>query len=81
MMSAFLFPIYLATNKIIQREIQREDRKQLQKEDRGTWYQERPIVDPDRPEREAKLTHGNLQISKCLCNIIRSCNKYKCQLE
>ena len=28
-----------------------EQRKQLQKEDRGTWYQERPMVGPDRPER------------------------------
>ena len=32
-------------------------------EDREAWYQERPTVGPDRPEREAKLTHGNLQIS------------------
>ena len=28
----------------------------------------------DHTEREAKLTHGNLQISKNLCIIIRSCN-------
>ena len=41
--------------------------------DREVWYQERPMVGPDRPEREAKLTHSNLQISKCLCTIIRSC--------
>ena len=47
MMSAFMFPIYLATNKI--QGI--EDRKQLQKEDGGTWYQERPMVGPNRPER------------------------------
>ena len=47
MMSAFMFPIYLATNKI--QDI--EDRKQLQKEDRGTWYQEKPTVGPNRPER------------------------------
>ena len=47
MMSVFMFPIYLATNKI-----QRgEDRKQLQKEDRGTCYQARPAVGPNRPER------------------------------
>ena len=26
--------------------------KQIQKEDRGTWYQERPAVGPNRPERE-----------------------------
>ena len=74
MNSAFMFPIYLATNKIQKG----EDRKPLQKEDRGTWYQERPTVGPNRPEREAKLTHGNLQISKCLCIIIRSFYKYKC---
>ena len=47
MMSAFMFPIYLATNKIHYG----EDRKQLQKEDRGTWIQERPAVCPYRPER------------------------------
>ena len=50
MKSAFVFPIYLATNKI---QDQRE--KQIQKEDitedRGTWYQERPVVGPNRPER------------------------------
>ena len=55
MMSAFMFPIYLATNKI------QNQRKQIQKEgtteDRGTWIQQRPVVGPDRPEREAKLTH------------------------
>ena len=73
MMSAFMFPIYLATNKIQYK----EEGKQIQKEDRGTWYQERPAVVPNRPEREAKLTYSNLQISKCLC-IIRSCYKYKC---
>ena len=28
-----------------------EDRKQIQKEDRGIWYQERPVVGPNRPER------------------------------
>ena len=72
MKSAFVFPIYLATNKI-QKQIQKEDIT----EDRGTWYQERPAVGHNRPER-GKLTHGNLQISKCLCIIIRSCNKYKC---
>ena len=55
-----------------------EEEKQIQKKDRGTWYQVRPAVGPNRPEREAKLTHGNLQISKCLCIIIRSCYKYKC---
>ena len=73
MKSAFVFPIYLATNKI-QGQIQKENMT----EDRGTWYQERSAVGPNRPEREAKLTHSNLQISKCLYIIIRSCNKYKC---
>ena len=28
-----------------------EEGKQLQKEDRGTWYQERPVVGHNRPER------------------------------
>ena len=36
MKSAFVFPIYLATNKI-QKQIQKEDIT----EDRGTWYQEK----------------------------------------
>ena len=74
MKSAFMFPIYLATNKIQYI----EEQNQIQKEDRGTWYQERPAVGPNTPEREVKLTRGNLQISKCLCIIIRSCYKYKC---
>ena len=69
MKSAFMSPIYLATNKI-QKQIQKEDIT----EDRGTWYQERPAVGPNRLER-GKLTHSNLQISKSLCIIIRSCNK------
>ena len=75
MMSAFMFPIYLATNKI---QIQRQIQKEGITEDRGTWIQGRPAVGPNRPEREAKLTHGNLQISKHLCIIIRSCNLYEC---
>ena len=77
MMSAFMFPIYLATNKIIYIDIERREYSYRWKtEELGTkrW----PAVGPDRPEREAKLTHGNLQISKCLCIIIRSCYKYKC---
>ena len=49
MMSAFMFPIYLATNKILKL----EEGKQIQKEDRGTWYQERPVVGPNRPERQS----------------------------
>ena len=50
MMSAFMFPIYLATNKI-----QKTQREQIQKEgiteSREAWYQERPAVGPNRPER------------------------------
>ena len=45
-MSAFMFPIYLATNKI-QRHIQKEGTT----EDREAWYQERPTLGPNRPER------------------------------
>ena len=66
-------PYIFGNKQNSKREIQKEDIT----EDRGTWYQERPAVGPNRPER-GKLTHGNLQISKCLCIIIRSCNKYKC---
>ena len=40
---------------------------------REIWYQERPTVGQDKNKREAKLKHGNLQISKGLCIIIRSC--------
>ena len=48
-------------------------------ESREAWYQERSAQGPNRPEkkREAKLTHGNLQISKSLCIIIRSCNLHE----
>ena len=77
MMSAFMFPIYLATNKI-QNQGQKRGKTEGTTEDRGTWIQERPAVGPNRPKREAKLTHGDLQISKCLCIIIRSCNRYNC---
>ena len=45
-MSAFMFPIYLVTNKI-QRQIQKEGTT----EDRGIWIQARPAIDPNRPER------------------------------
>ena len=40
---------YIFGNK--QNSSELEDRKQIQKEDRGTWYQERPAVGPNRPER------------------------------
>ena len=46
MKSAFMFPIYLARIKI-QKQIQKEDIT----EDRGTWYQERPVVGHNRPGR------------------------------
>ena len=45
MMSAFMFPIYLATNKI------QKERRRGKTEDREAWYQERPTVGPNRPER------------------------------
>ena len=63
MMSDFMFPIYLATNKIqkrhrekkkSERQTERDQRKTEGREARG-----RP-----RKTREAKLRHGNLQISK-----------------
>ena len=46
MMSAFMFPIYLATNKFKTR-----GRTEGTTEDREAWYQERPAVGPNRPER------------------------------
>ena len=73
MMSDFMFPIHLATNKIQNQRQRIRGRTEGTTEDREVWYQERPMVGQDRPEREAKLTHGNLQISKCLCTIIRFC--------
>ena len=72
MMSDFMFPIYLATNKIQkQRRIRR--RTEGTTKDREVWYQERPTVGQDKPKREAKLKHGNLQISKGVYIIIRYC--------
>ena len=50
MMSAFMFPIYLATNKIQKTENIR-GRTEGTTEDREVWYQERPMLGPDRPER------------------------------
>ena len=46
MMSAFMFPIYLARNKI-----QKQIQKKGTTEDRGNWIQERPAEGPNRPER------------------------------
>ena len=48
MMSAFMFPIYLATNKI---QKHRETEEEGTTEDREAWYQERPTLGPNRPER------------------------------
>ena len=71
MMSDFMFPIYLATNKI------QETRQETVKTDteEGTTGDriKRGLQKALRDQREAKLMHGNLQISKCLCIIIRSC--------
>ena len=50
MMSAFMFPIYLATNKIQITEKIR-GRTEGTTEDREVWYQERPALGPNRPER------------------------------
>ena len=50
MMSAFMFPIYLATNKI---QKQRRNRGRIEGITKGreVWYQERPTVGQDRLER------------------------------
>ena len=68
---------YIFGNKQNSKSEETKIQKEGTTEDREAWYQERPAVGPNRPER-GKLTHSNLQISKCLCIIIRSCNLYKC---
>ena len=72
MMSAFMFSLYIwqQTKFFIEK---RENRYRRKTEELGT--KTGPAVGPNRPEREAKLTHSNLQIRKCLCIIIRSCYK------
>ena len=50
MMSAFMFSIYLAINKI-QRERRIRGRTEGTTKDREVWYQERPTVGQDRLER------------------------------
>ena len=50
MMSAFMFPIYLATNKI-QYTQRIRGRTEGTTEDRKVWYQERPVLGPDRLDR------------------------------
>ena len=60
MMSDFMFPIYLATNKI---QKEREESRRTQREIRGKT-EGREARGRPRKTREAKLKHGNLQISK-----------------
>ena len=55
MMSAFMFSIYLATNKIQKQRIR--GRTEGTTEDREVWYQERPAVGPDRSERGKANAH------------------------
>ena len=78
MMSDFMFPIYLATNKI---QDQREDRRETEKSEQVQKAQLKIKTReargrPRQNKREAKLKHGNLQISKGLYIIIWYC-KYK----
>ena len=69
MMSDFMFPIYLATNK---NQKNREETPQIQKKAQPREAHGRPRQN----KREAKLKHSNLQISKGLYIIIWYC-KYK----
>ena len=74
-MSDFMFPIYLATNKIQKQKGDREIRARTEgtTEDRN---KREAGCSPRQNKREAKLKHGNLQISKGLYIIIWCC-KYK----
>ena len=49
-MSDFMFPIYLAKNKI-QKQRRIRGRTEGTTKDREVWYQERPAVGQDKPER------------------------------
>ena len=69
MMSDFMFPIYLAKK---QKTKNREETPQIQKKAQPREARGRPRQN----KREAKLKHGNLQISKGLYIIIWYC-KYK----
>ena len=76
MMSDFMFPIYLATNQI-----QTQDRRETEKSEQVQKAQlkiktREARSRPRQNKREAKLKHGNLQISKGLYIIIWYC-KYK----
>ena len=53
MMSEFMIPIYLATNKIQRDSKQRRIRGRTEgtTKDREVWYQERPPVGQDKPEK------------------------------
>ena len=78
MMSDFMFPIYLATNKI---QNQREDRRETEKSEQEQKAQlkietREAYGRPRQNKREAQLKHSNLQISKGLYIIIWYC-KYK----
>ena len=69
MMSDFMFPIYLATNKI------QKERRETEKSDQEQKAQQKIETReahsrPRQNKKEAKLKHGNLQISKSLCIII-----------
>ena len=44
---SFHVPYIFGNKQNSKRQIQKEGTT----EDRGTWIQERPVVDPDRPER------------------------------
>ena len=75
MMSDFMFPIYLATNKIKKNRRETEKSEQEQKAQLKIETREARSR-PRQNKREAKLKHGNLQISKGLYIIIWYC-KYK----
>ena len=76
MMSDFMFPIYLATNKIQNQRDNREETPQIQKKAQLKIEPREARGRPRQNKREAKLKHGNLQISKGLYIIIWYC-KYK----
>ena len=50
MMSDFMFPIYLATNKI-QEQRRIRGRTEGTTKEREVWYQKRPVAGQDRLER------------------------------
>ena len=58
MMSAFMFTIYLATNKIQKDTTQEREDTEGTTESREAWYQGRPTQGPNRPERERGKTNS-----------------------